>query len=95
LSIEHARDVAAGTSQALDVTARNRIILHGEYDDRNAAARTNDRLQRNFGAGGDDQVHLQPHQFGSDGEGSAGIVDPPIVDDDILALTESELTQLG
>jgi Lon protease (S16) C-terminal proteolytic domain len=38
--------VAARTRQALYVAARNRIVLDGQYDDRNAAARADARGKR-------------------------------------------------
>src|SRR5262249_90787 len=49
----------------------------------------------NLGASGDDQIDLQPHQFSSNRERSAGVVHPSIVDGDISAFAESELLQFG
>jgi len=69
--------------------------LDGHYDDRNTATRTDHRLQCNLGTSGDDQIYLQPHQFGGDREGATGIIQPSIVDDNVLALAESELLQFG
>jgi hypothetical protein len=58
------------------------------------AARADNRLQRNFGTGGNDQIQRRAHHFGDCGERSTSTVIAPIFNNEILALAEAKLPQL-
>ena len=63
-------------------------------DDRNAAACADNRLQRDFGTLGDDQIDLCAHQVCRGDERPARIIHPPMLDNEILALAEATVAQL-
>src|SRR5262245_13237114 len=92
LSKEHARNVTARARNARHIPPRDRIIVDGNEDDWNAAACTNERLQRHFGPKRNHQIRLRPHKFNRRHEGSACIVHRLIFSDEILTLTEAKLT---
>src|SRR5262249_17798164 len=71
-----------------------RIEIDGDYDDGNEAARAHDRLQRRFGPGGDDQIRLRAHQLRCDDEGATRVVQPPIVNGEVLTFVKAEVAQL-
>src|SRR5262249_26914859 len=77
-----------------DITPCQRIEIDGDYDDGNEAARAHDRLQRRFGPGGDDQIQLRAHQLRCDDEGATRIVQPPIVNGEVLTFAKAEVAQL-
>src|SRR5262249_39108090 len=77
-----------------DITPCQRIEIDGDYDDGNEAARAHDRLQRRFGPGGDDQIRLRAHQLRCDDEGATRIVQPPIVNGEVLTFAKAEVAQL-
>src|SRR5262245_61702415 len=47
-----------------------------------------------FGPGGDDQIRLRAHQLRCDDEGATRIVQPPIVNGEVLTFAKAEVAQL-
>jgi hypothetical protein len=96
LAIVKTSDVAARLRKAFDVTARERVVIIRQHDDRHRGSRCSRRLQRNFRAVRDEHVRLRgDHLVGSGERLRHPLVRAAIFQDKILAFGDSELAQFG
>jgi hypothetical protein len=96
LPVKDARDVAAWVRQAFDVATCERIDIGGHHDDRHLWSGRGRRLQRDFGAIGDEDIRLLSHHFVGGGESTRYVfVRAAEFDLEILAVSETKLAELG